>query len=448
MIHPPDLRLALVALARTTFDVPLAMEVATQARSQLREVGISLSGPETLVTDLAQARQVAQQLAEEPLDLLVVLQATFADSTMIMSLAEAVDAPLLLWAVPEERSGGRLRLNSFCGINLGAHALKRAGHDYQYVYAPANDPAVLAQVRSLAQAGRARRLLRGAQLGRVGENPAGFDSCRFNESALADLFGLKVVQVPLESAFRAIVAVDPGEIECVVQELSGRLDGLGELDQAALRRSLGSYLALRQLADERGLAGFAVRCWPEFFTELGCAACGAMSLLSDEGTPCSCEADVNGTLTQLILQWISDEPAFGTDVVSFDLDDDTVAVWHCGLAPLSMADPQVRPRATIHSNRQLPLLMEFPLKPGRVTIARLSEATGDYRLVVSSGEMLRAPMSFTGTSGLLRFDRPAREVLDVMMKEGLEHHISLTYGNHVPALLALGRNLKLPVLRL
>ena len=448
MIHPPDLRLALVALARTTFDVPLAMEVATQARSQLREVGISLSGPETLVTDLAQARQVAQQLAEEPLDLLVVLQATFADSTMIMSLAEAVDAPLLLWAVPEERSGGRLRLNSFCGINLGAHALKRAGHDYQYVYAPANDPAVLAQVRSLAQAGRARRLLRGAQLGRVGENPAGFDSCRFNESALADLFGLKMVQVPLESAFRAIVAVDPGEIERVVQELSGRLDGLGELDQAALRRSLGSYLALRQLADERGLAGFAVRCWPEFFTELGCAACGAMSLLSDEGTPCSCEADVNGTLTQLILQWISDEPAFGTDVVSFDLDDDTVAVWHCGLAPLSMADPQVRPRATIHSNRQLPLLMEFPLKPGRVTIARLSEATGDYRLVVSSGEMLRAPMSFTGTSGLLRFDRPAREVLDVMMKEGLEHHISLTYGNHVPALLALGRNLKLPVLRL
>jgi L-fucose isomerase-like protein len=171
-------------------------------------------------------------------------------------------------------------------------------------------------------------------------------------------------------------------------------------------------------------------------------------MLSDELTPCSCEADVNGTVTGLILQWISEEPAFGTDVVSFDLEADAVAVWHCGLAPLSMADPEVRPRATIHSNRALPLLMEFPLKPGRVTVARLSEATGDYRLVVAGAEMLRAPMSFSGTSGVLRFDRPAAGVLDIMLTEGLEHHISLTYGDHVPALLALAKMLDLPVLHL
>ena len=111
-------------------------------------------------------------------------------------------------------------------------------------------------------------------------------------------------------------------------------------------------------------------------------------------------------------------------------------------------DPQVRPRATIHSNRQLPLLMEFPLKPGRVTLARLSEATGEYRLVVASGEMLRAPISFSGTSGVLRFDRPADWVLDTMLSEGLEHHLSLTYGDHVPSLLMLAEMLDLPVLHL
>ena len=151
-----------------------------------------------------------------------------------------------------------------------------------------------------------------------------------------------------------------------------------------------------------------MRCWPEFFTELGCAACGAMSMLTDAMTPCSCEADVNGTVTQLILQWLSGEQAFGTDVVGFDMARDEAVVWHCGLAPLSMADPTVQPRGTIHSNRKLPLLMEFPLKPGRVTIARLTQSgNGAYRLVVGGGEMLRAPMSFTGTSGVLRFDRPA-----------------------------------------
>ena len=186
----------------------------------------------------------------------------------------------------------------------------------------------------------------------------------------------------------------------------------------------------------------------QFFTNLGCAACGAMSLLSDEGTPCSCEADVNGTITQLILQWISGEPAFGTDMVSVDLEEDVVVVWHCGLAPLSMADPSVRPRGTIHSNRKLPLLMEFSLKPGRVTVARLSEANGEYRLVVGGGEVLQAPPSFTGTSGVLRFDRPAAQVLDIILSQGLEHHLSLTYGDYVPALLALAKMLDVPVLHL
>ena len=117
-------------------------------------------------------------------------------------------------------------------------------------------------------------------------------------------------------------------------------------------------------------------------------------------------------------------------------------------APLSMADPSVQPRGTIHSNRKMPLLMEFPLRPGRVTIARLSHATGAFRLVVGAGEMLQAPPSFTGTTGTLRFDSGAQSVMDTMMEEGLEHHIALTYGDHVDTLLALAKMLDMPVLRL
>jgi L-fucose isomerase-like protein len=448
MIPAHDLRLGLASLARTTFDIPLANQVAAQVRLQLHDAGFHLTGSEKLITNLEETQAIARNLADQPLDLLVILQATFADSTMVMSLAEAVEAPLLLWAVPEERSGGRLRLNSLCGINLGAHALRRGGHDYEYIYAPPQDPAALDKIHTLGVAGRARRLLHQARLGRVGENPDGLDSCNLDKGALARHFGLDVVQVALPELFEAALDADPQRLDEVEQELTIRLDGLRGLDRVAVRKTLSSYLALCQLSGEQRLAGLAVRCWPEFFTELGCAACGAMSMLSDELIPCSCEADVNGTITQLMLQWLSGEPAFGTDLVSVDIEEDLVVLWHCGLAPLSMADPAVRPRATIHSNRQLPLLMEFPLKPGRVTVARLSEATGGYRLVVGGGEMLRAPMSFAGTSGVMRFDRPAAEVLDTLLSEGLEHHVSLTYGDCQPALLALAKMLDLPVLHL
>ena len=232
------------------------------------------------------------------------------------------------------------------------------------------------------------------------------------------------------------------------ESLETRLPNLGELEQAPLNGTLGAYVVLRELAINKGLDGIAVRCWPEFFTDLGCAACGALSMLTDNGIPSSCEADANGTLTQMILGWLSGAPAFGTDIVSVDVEHDHFVVWHCGLAPLSMADPNSQPWATIHSNRELPLLMEFPLKPGTVTVARLSQASGELRLVVGVGEMLPAPMSFTGTSGVLRFARPADQTLDTILSEGLEHHVALTYGNHTPALLELARMLEIPVLRL
>jgi L-fucose isomerase-like protein len=154
-----------------------------------------------------------------------------------------------------------------------------------------------------------------------------------------------------------------------------------------------------------------------------------------------------------MLQAISGETAFITDLVSIDAESDTGVLWHCGLAPVSMADPDVPVKATVHSNRKLPLLFEFPLKPGRVTLTRLHrfpEGAGQagYRLVIGGGEMVQAPISFGGTNGVVRFDRPAEQVFDTVMNEGLEHHFCLTYGDFRRELAAFADLVGLPVLHL
>ncbi|MGC8781146.1 MAG: L-fucose/L-arabinose isomerase family protein [Anaerolineae bacterium] len=443
------LRIGFVPIARPTFDTALAAQMADQMRRSLLDAGCEPIGPADLVMDAAAAQRALAELQDRPLDLLLLFQASFADSSLAVELARAIPAPVLLWALPEARTGGRLRLNSFCGINLAGHALKRAGIYYRYVYASPQDAAGLRRLLVLARAGRVRRLLKALRIGRVGENPTGFEPCTFDGDALARQLGVQVEQWDLQDFFARVAALNTDERMAVLEQLRPRVSGLDELDRSGVLGTAAVYLALHRLAEAEHFAGLAVRCWPEFFTELGCAACGAMSMMTDAGTPCSCEADVNGTVTQWILQTLSGGPAFGTDVVGFDLERDEAVVWHCGLAPLSMADPEFRPRGTIHSNRKLPLLMEFPLKPGRVTIGRLTQAgDGAYRLVVGGGEMVRAPLSFSGTSGVLRFDRPAADVLATIMGEGLDHHISLTYGDYVDELLALAELLGLPALRL
>ena len=444
------LRIAFVPLLRATFDVELAKAMIDTVREQLVVAGFDLDLVIEPVSDLDTAAQIAKDLHNEIYDLMVILQATFADSSMVTTLAETATAPVFLWALPEPWTGGRLRLNSLCGINLAAHALTLRNIKYGYGYGLPDDGEVINKIRSSAQVGALLRKLQSTKFGVVGEHPDGMDSCHLDQVALNKKFGVTVESIPLEVLFTRTRGIKDEQIFHIRQGLDEKLANLGDLDPQAVNGTLKVYAALNDIASENGWHGLAVRCWPEFFTELGCAACGAMSMLSDGfrqqmPVPCSCEADINGTLTQFILQTLSGKPAFGTDIVGVDQAANQIALWHCGLAPLSMADPAEQPRATIHSNRQLPLLMDFTLKPGKVTIARISRAVGDLQLVVGEGEMIKNPKPFSGTAGTLRLNITAKSFLDVLIHKGLEHHVSMTYGHYAHPLSVLGDWINLPV---
>jgi L-fucose isomerase-like protein len=360
----------------------------------------------------------------------------------------------------------RLRLNALCGINLAAHALGLAGLPYRYLYMAPDDPAVGERLAGFLRgegwprAPRAETApaseaadavlgrLRGAAICVVGRHPDGFDTCRYDPGMLASLLGVRVEEIPQGELFARARALEPAAVAPARARAEAELSGLDAVDAAATAKSLGLYTALAALAHERRLAGLAVRCWPEPFTEHGCAACRPMGMLTEDGIPCACEADVHGDVTSLLLQALADEPAWLVDLVELDPKSDTGVVWHCGLAPCGMADPDTPPRADIHSNRKLPLLAAFALRPGRVTLARLSRARNATSLVLAGGDIVKAPMSFSGTSGVVRFDRPVAAILEGIMGHALEHHLSLAYGEHRPMLRAVAGRLGIPVVEL
>jgi L-fucose isomerase-like protein len=428
-------RIAFIPLLRMTFDVVYAKQMIMHARASLIKAGFEIIETDEPISNIETAKKASTFLKDRPVDALVIFQATFADSTLLSNALEFSAAPVYVWAVPEPWTGNRLRLNSLCGINLAAHAMSLQGIKFEYGYGAPDDQEIIKDINILSAAGALKRKLTHAKLGVIGEHPEGFDSCHLDKEKLISFFGVQVEQIPLEVVFQGARAIPLASVKSVRKVLDDQLDNLSTLDQDALEGTLRVYLAMSEIASERGLDGLAVRCWPEFFTTLKCAACGAMSMLSDGflnqiPLPCSCEADINGTLSQLILQWLSGEPAFGTDIVGVEKNQDLVALWHCGLAPLSMADPSHQPHGTIHSNRRLPLLMDFPLKPGKVTITRINQYQDSFRLVIGSGEMISGEKPFSGTSGILKPSCSAQHFLDTLIYEGLEHHISLTYGQY------------------
>ena len=462
-----SLTYGVAALGRPTFDVPFAEEKLAAAFAAFDRAGIATVGPKSLLFDAdAAEKAVAEIDAHGEIDALVILQITFTDATMTVKLAEQSRAPVAIWAVPEPRIGGRLRLNAFCGLNLAAHALGRAGAPHGYLYADPTSSTIEEDLRALAQtyalrpSAAARRSarsdaalgaidrLKGSAISVIGEHPAGFDTCRYDESALSRLAGVSVNAIDLETLFDKAKAAEDSRVAAAKAGAQEALDGLDAVDQEQLDRSFRVFCAMEDIREETGAAGLAVRCWPETFTDYGCAACGPMAMMNERRVPSACEADVYGSFSALLLQELADEPVWMADLVDLDFDDDTGVFWHCGLAPLSMCDPESRPEATIHTNRKMPLLHQFPLKPGAFTIARLSQSRNQEKLVIGAGEFLRKPMAFTGTSGVMKFSRPARDVFATIMNEHLEHHYAIAYGDHREALYGVADALDLPVLEL
>lgn len=458
---------ALFVLGRTTFDVPYAEVRAAAALAVLDGLGITTTGPRGILYDTAAVSQALDALDPTAVTRVLIVQATFCDAGAACTIAARLSAPITLWALPEPRTGGRLRLNAFCGLNLAAYALGLRGRSLaalladpeapeapaaltEALTAPMPDTLPTRPARDTGEAAADAGLsaITGARIGRIGTRPDGFDTCEHDDARLNALCGASVEPLDLPMLFETAEHVAATAVTALRADLDTRVAGLADQDQTALEKSLRLRVALDALKAGAGYDAFAIRCWPEMFTEYGGAVCAPVGLLGEARTPCACEADIYGALTCLMLQAVADAPAFLADIVDMDAASDTGIVWHCGQAPLGMADPATPPQATIHSNRRLPLLLEFALKPGRVTLARISQARGQPHMVLARGEAVSAPPAFSGTSGTIRFDRPAGEVAARLIAAGTEHHLALAYGEHGAAIEAVAARLGLPLLDL
>ncbi len=460
--------IGILPLGRATFDVAFAEKMLAGMLASLEQTGQRIVGSRKLLFDADATRAAIAGLKTQAITELLILQVTFTDAAMTVEAAQALDVPLAIWAVPEPRLGGRLRLNAFCGLNLAAHALGLRERAFSWLYAAPESEGLQHELGRLLSGERVARPaplrasapfaspagatiaegLKGTRIGRIGEHPVGFDTCAYDQAKLSALAGVAVSEIDLNDLFAEARAVPDTVAAATRAEAEGALDALETVDQGQLDRSLRLKTAIEDIRSRGGYDAFAVRCWPETFTEYGGAVCGPVSMLGEKCLPCACEADVYGALTTLMLQRVADAPAFLVDLVDVDTGDGTCVVWHCGQAPISMADPAARPRATIHTNRRMPLLFEFTLKPGRVTFARISQARGETKLVIAAGTVQEAPMAFTGTSGVVRFDTAPGAFLEALIGAGVEHHMALAYGDHRQTLGGVAAALGIDILEL
>ena len=450
-----------LALARETFDVDFAESKFSEAKNLLKSITSEALGFNQLVTNDDIAKKALDFFAKNECDKIFLFQTTFTDAKFILNFAQDVKKPICIVSFPEPRTGGRLRLNSICGLNLGMHSLIKNNISPEFIIMEEDSKANKLSFSQFIESNNnsVKTLWKKAttdrnqssftdtvdmqKIGVIGTRPEGFDTCDYDSVEVKDKLNVSLIDIDLDDLFEESRNVNNSTIAATKKRIASYLEGTQELEQDEFDKSISIYHGLDSLKEKHNLDAFAIRCWPETFTEYGCASCGPMAMMNEKKVSCACEADVLGGISCNILNQINDRPSLLVDIVDVDKADNSLVFWHCGLAPISMAKEGTA-KSGIHSNRKKPLLHDFSLKAGEITIFRVSKARNKLQFFVLRGTVIDRPNSFSGTSGVISLGSDSAHKAEQMFKGGLEHHVAFTYGDVSDQLVRLGNQMDIP----
>lgn len=436
-------RLLYVPVGRPSFDLAAADRIFRETLAVLAELDLDPRAPLAILTTVEDLAAFLRQPDTEAPDLILFQNTTFVGADFITRVAAHCPAPIVVWAVREPEVGGRLRLNSLTGANSACHALRDQGRAFDFWFGNPREPELRRQLQSKIRAARAIRRLATLRVGVVGEPPPGFAFSGASADALRAATGVELVCLDLAQVLREAEALPESEWQPVLERAAGQIRDLprtapGTIKFARVTARLAQHRA------HHDLGALAIRCWPEFFREFGAAACSTLSFFTEAGLVAACESDIHGAISMFLARELSGgRPPYLGDLVHVDEAHNSVVFWHCGAGAFSLAHPATGARAGGHPNNGLGLTLEFGLKPGPVTICRLSYSASRYRLLIIAAEALDAPQRFHGTTVEVRLPGEARARVTELMRAGFEPHYALVHADIASELADLARLLGL-----
>lgn len=428
-------------IGRKTFDLAAAELVWSETSALLNKQCGTVHEPGNIITSIEELEQFLKSLEGQSVDSIVYQSVTFADGEFAVKVLEYFKAPFIVWSVREPSVGGRLRLNSLTGGNSTSNVLKNHRHPFSFVFGNPSEQKLQARLQLQFQVNRVIQKLKELSIGVVGEHPPGFFFSNSNEEELKHKLGVHLHKLDLHRAFNECVTLDESRWISAVERAEKQVVGLNRSDET-VKKFAQFYTYLQDYIAEHRIQALAVRCWPDFFNELGAAACSTLSQFTEVGVVSSCESDIHGSISMYILQELSQGQApYLGDLVHVNEERNSVVFWHCGAGAYSLAHPSTGAQAGLHPNRKLGFTMDFGLKPGGVTIFRVSHTPDGYRLLVMRGNALDVPQPFSGTSVEVALPKDVTNTLIHLMQDGFEPHYALVYDDVVDALIELGRQL-------
>lgn len=420
------IKLGVICLARGTFDFNAAADIYKGILADLAKIEMCeiISVP-NVVMEPKDAQSAGSLFASEQVDGIAVISGTFHLGHLALEIKNKCDKPLLLWGLPElPYNGGKIRLNSVCGVNLNASNLTKSGYtDFSYTVSAKIDIDWVAAIRM-------RTALKQARIGILGYRADGFFNVGVDELALYKKYGCLVNHYELSEVFNFDTVAD--RITYYNSKIEKHFDVKG-ITETQKEKVATLAAKMEAFMKNKNINMLAIRCWPEFAAGYGISPCASMSILQDEGYILSCEGDIDCGLTMLCHAAAGAETPFMADLSQVNVEEDFALMWHCGVAPCALCDGVCTPTLDTYFAGGKGVTAGFVMKSGDINMARLDSVNGHYRLFMEKGKAVPMEKQLTGTYAKCIFDKGMKNVLDKVVYSGIAHHVSMIYGDYTKA---------------
>ena len=393
----------------------------------------------------------AENLLKNKVDFLLIQTSSCSSGEQLYPLCN-ISSKIGVWAVPDIEKEGGVKLHSlvstshYLGIIKKTLSKRKIKTKWFYNYADTDEfkNKFLITVKSLI----AQKKLKQSRIGLIGGISPGFDNMIVDNDKIKQNIGTIIDEATILELVDKAKNFKQSIIDEEIKKIKNAATDITVSDDDSFNKVTRVYFALKQMREENNWDSLAVQCWSQFQELYGIAPCMAYGWMgSEDGIAVSCEGDVQGAISMLLLNYISNTEKSSTllDLATFDREADAVLMWHCGVSPRHFANEDGI-KWVDHSTLGRKTEKKYGVAGDQVFQAQSSTTTylgnNAERLLVLNSEIFNhTNKGYDGTRGwfketkLNRLNISSENLINTLNMIGHEHHYAVGQGNHSKELL-------------
>ncbi len=332
-------------------------------------------------------KKAVEVLKSEEFDCLVVCIAGWIPTHAVVKVTEHFrHIPMVLWGLCGWMEDGRLVTTA---DQAGTTAIRKTFFDldytFKYIYDIIGLPSNTKKVANYVKAAEAAKKLRHARTGMAGYRDMNLYGTQVDGPSLKREIGPEIEtfeMLEIEQRYQKITAE---EKDAVIKNCMSKWKFLKEAKREGLEKAAGYYLAVKSLADERGYEAISLKDVDGMKKLLGFPPAPIFMLLADEaGLLTIPENDGLGNITQLMVRYLTGQAAPYLEFYEFF--EDSVLAGVPDYVPAAVVDGDVTVMPAAFGELSEGILNVSKVKPGELTMCRLTCVDGEYYMHMVKGE--------------------------------------------------------------